>query len=69
MAYILTNHHHQALSAVNNSLALDSNSRNSLILKSEILFALGKEKEAKTVMKKAEFLPEGNWSERLSIHQ
>ncbi len=67
MTYILTNAPQQALLATNKSLLLDSNSRNSLMLKSEILIALGKHKEAETVIKKAEFLPEGNWSERLNI--
>lgn len=67
MVFILMNKPHQALSAINKSLLLDSESRNSLILKSEILTALGKEKEAQVAMKKAEFLPEGNWSERFEI--
>ena len=67
MAYILTNKPEQALSSVNKSLALDSDSRNSLILKSEILNVLGKKDEADAVMRKAEFLPEGNWSERFEI--
>ena len=69
MAYVLTNKPQQALSAVNKSLLLDDDSRNSLMLKSEILSALGKNKEANAVMKKAEFLPEGNWSERFTIRQ
>ena len=69
MAYILTNKPQQALSAVNKSLLLDDDSRNSLMLKSEILSALGKNKEANAVMRKAEFLPEGNWSERFTIRQ
>lgn len=67
MAYILTNSPKQALLAVNKSLILDDDSRNSLMLKSEILKALGKENEAEAVMRKAEFLPEGNWSERFNI--
>lgn len=67
MAYILTNKPKQALSSVNKSLSLDSDSRNSLILKSEILIVLGKKSEADAVMRKAEFLPEGNWSERFEL--
>ena len=67
MAYILTNKPQQALSAVNKSLLLDNDSRNSLMLKSEILNTLGKNKEANAAMRKAEFLPEGNWSERFEI--
>lgn len=69
MAYVLTNKPEQALSAVNKSLVLDNDSRNSLMLKSEILNALGKNKEAESVMRKAEFLPEGNWSERFTLQQ
>ena len=67
MVYVLTNRSEQALSSVNKSLALDSDSRNSLMLKSEILTALGRDREANIVMEKAEFLPEGNWSERFTI--
>lgn len=67
MAYILKKRPVQALSAVNKSLMLDNDSRNSLLLKSEILSALGREKESKAIMKKAEFLPEGNWSERFNV--
>lgn len=67
MALVLTNEHHQALIAVNKSLSLDSESRNSLMLKAEILMALGKEKEAEATIRKAEFLPEGNWSERFTL--
>lgn len=69
MVLTLINSPQQALIAINKSLSFDSDSRNSLILKSEILSALGKNKEAKIIMDKAEFLPEGNWSERLSIQQ
>lgn len=67
MAYVLTNKPQQALSAVNKSLLLDDDSRNSLMLKSEILSTLGKNKEANAVMRKAEFLPEGNWSEHFNL--
>ena len=67
MAYILTSRPQQALVAINKSLILDNDSRNSLMLKSEILSALGNNKEANAVMRKAEFLPEGNWSERFEI--
>ena len=69
MVYILTNQPNQALSAVNKSLILDDNSRNSLMLKSEILSILGKKAESDNILRKAEFLPEGNWSERFSIQQ
>jgi tetratricopeptide (TPR) repeat protein len=67
MAYVLTNHPQKALISINKALLLDNDSRNSLMLKSEILNALGKNKEAEAVIRKAEFLPEGNWSERFNI--
>lgn len=67
MVYMLTNKPEHALIAINKSLKLDSESRNSLSLKSEILMAVGKEKEAATLKRKAEFLPESNWSEELNI--
>lgn len=67
MAYILKKETTQALTAINKSLVLDNDSRNSLLLKSEILLALGRQKESEAIMRKAEFLPEGNWSERFSV--
>jgi len=67
LAYILTNKPNQALISVNKSLLLDERSRNSLMLKSEILLSLGKKKESEVVLRKAEFLPEGNWSEQFTI--
>lgn len=67
LAYILTNKPEQALLAVNKSLVLDNDSRNSLMLKGEILKVLGKESEGNSVIEKAEFLPEGNWTERFSL--
>ena len=69
MGYILTSNPQQALIAINKALLLDNDSRNSLMLKSEILNALGREKEAEATTRKAEFLPEGNWSERFTISQ
>jgi tetratricopeptide (TPR) repeat protein len=67
LVYNLTGEPLKALAAVNTSLALASDSRNSLILKSAILNSLGKTKEAEEIDKRAEFLPEGNWSERFEI--
>lgn len=67
ITYYLTNKSNQALSAINKSLALDDSSRNSLMLKGEILKALGNEDEANKIIERAEFLPEGNWSERFNI--
>jgi len=57
----------QALSTVNEALRLSPENRNSLLLKAEILEALGRLGEAKAVRADAEFLPEGNWSEQLPV--
>ena len=67
IAYYLTDKSGQALLTINKSLALDDNSRNSLMLKGEILNALGNKDEANKIIERAEFLPEGNWSERFNI--
>ena len=55
-----------ALYSVDHSLQLSPNDRSSLMLKSEILTNLGRITEAMAIREKAEFLPEGNWSERFS---
>ncbi len=55
-----------ALHSVNTSLRLAPNDRSSLMLKSEILSGLGRNTEAVAIREQAEFLPEGNWSERFS---
>ncbi len=55
-----------ALHSVDNSLRLAPNDRSSLMLKSEILSGLGRNIEAVAIREQAEFLPEGNWSERFS---
>jgi len=56
----------EALYSVNVSLQLAPNDRSSLLLKSEILSGLGRNTEALAIREEAEFLPEGNWSERFS---
>ena len=63
----ITNKDKLALVLVKNSLALKPNSRDSLILKAKILKSLGRVKEAESIMDDAEFLPEGNWSERIPL--
>jgi len=55
-----------ALYSVEHSLQLAPNDRNSLMLKSEILSRLGRNTESALIREQAEFLPEGNWSERFS---
>jgi tetratricopeptide (TPR) repeat protein len=59
--------HKEALSSINNALALDPENRNSLLLKAAILEALGHSEQAKTIAEHAEFLPEGNWTERFAV--
>ena len=56
-----------ALQVVDAGLALDADSRSSLILKSTILQALGRGQEANEILARAEFLPEENWSERSAV--
>lgn len=67
MAYFLIEQDDLALDAVNKALALNPQSRNSLILKAEILTVLGRVQEADALRDEAGFLPEGNWSESISI--
>ncbi|MBN4080228.1 tetratricopeptide repeat protein [Beggiatoa alba] len=67
MSYVVTQGYSQALAQVNKGLVLEKNNRNSLLLKSTILEKLGKRDEARTIREYAEFLPEGNWSERFSV--
>lgn len=66
MVLYLTDEDQKALTAVEGALALGED-RDSLLLKGLILQALGRETEAKAAREQAEFLPEGNWSERLPI--
>jgi tetratricopeptide (TPR) repeat protein len=68
MVYFITENNSASLQAVNNALRLSANNRNSLLLKSEILKAMGNLTEAKKIQETAEFLPKGNWSEQFEIH-
>lgn len=63
MARHLGGEHKQALNAANKALALKADARETLLLKSQILTALGQHQQAKAINNEAEFLPEGNWSE------
>lgn len=56
-----------ALVAIDKALKLDAHVRSSLLLKGEILQSLGRKEAAAQVMNEAEFMPEGNWSEQLSV--
>ncbi|KVW98037.1 tetratricopeptide repeat protein [Thiobacillus denitrificans] len=57
----------EALEIVDAGLQLDPDSRDSLLLKSTVLHALGRKDEASAIAEHAEFLPESNWSERSEI--
>jgi tetratricopeptide (TPR) repeat protein len=67
MVYFLQGQDGLALEAVDHSLALVPDQRNSILLKANILKALGRDDEAAKLKEEAEFLPEGNWSEHISV--
>lgn len=67
MVYYMTGDVQQALVVVDDALALRPDDRASLLLKGEILASLGRRDEALAVREYAEFLPRGNWSERLPV--
>jgi len=67
MARYILGEDKQALTAVNKSLALVPNQRSPMLLKAQILMALGREKEAAKVKDEADWLPEGNWSEHIPV--
>lgn len=66
MALFLTENDIGALVSVNRSLELKM-TRDSLLLKSSILEALGRVTEAIELKDEAMFIPESNWSERATI--
>jgi tetratricopeptide (TPR) repeat protein len=67
MVLYITGQTQTALDAVNRALALKDDARGTLLLKAEILKALGELQQARQIEHEAEFLPEGNWTEQLSI--
>ncbi len=67
MVHFIKGENQHALQRIDQAIALSPNSRNSLLLKSEILSSLGRDNEAQAISEKAEFLPDGNWSERLPV--
>jgi len=67
MVYYISGQDVLALGAVEQCLALAPDQRNSLLLKADILHAMGRDKEAAQIKDNAEFLPEGNWSERVTV--
>lgn len=67
ICYHMTGQNPKALEIVDAGLLLDPDSRGTLMLKSTILHTLGKTEEAKKIEDRAEFLPEGNWTERSEV--
>ena len=67
ICYHMTGQNPKALEIVDAGLLLDPDSRETLMLKSTILQTLGKTEEAKKIEERAEFLPEGNWTERSEV--
>ena len=67
MVYYIIGKPQQALAAVERALTLQPEARGTLLLKAEILNGLGQHQQAEKIQEQAEFLPEGNWSEQLSI--
>lgn len=67
MVYYITGQDVLALNAVEQALALMPDQRNSLLLEADILSALGRTQEAEKIKDDAEFLPKGNWSERITV--
>ena len=68
MVHYINGQNQVALQTVNRALKLEPHSRNSLLLKATILTALGRHAEAKKAKGDADFLPEGNWSERSPVN-
>lgn len=68
MVHYINGQNQQALKTVDYALKLKPESRNTLLLKATILTAMGQHAEAKKAKDDADFLPEGNWSERSPVH-
>jgi tetratricopeptide (TPR) repeat protein len=67
LVYLQLGENSRALQAVDKALQLAPTDRNALLLKSEILQQHGRPGEAAELRERAEFLPQGNWSERFHI--
>ncbi len=67
MALFLSKQDAAALLAVETALKLSPEARDSSLLKVQILRVLGRTTEADKLQAEAEFLPEGNWSEHISV--
>ena len=67
MTYYILGDHSKSLVNINKALELKPNDKNALLLKGETMLKLGMRKEAKVILDKAEFLPEGGWQERFAL--
>ena len=67
MVLYISGQDESALLAANQALALSPEYRDSLLLKGKILQSMGRTGEAATILEEAEFLPQGNWSERVPL--
>lgn len=68
MVYYITGQDVLALDSIEKVLAVTPQARDSLMLKAEILDKLGDKQAAAAIKQEAEFLPEGNWSEHISVN-
>jgi len=66
-AYYLQGKFPLALSSVERSLTLKPDNRSSVLLKSEIVAAMGYQDEAEDLRKQAGLLPESGWSEQFTL--
>ena len=66
MVNFLSGSEESALVEVDKALALDSQNRNSALLKSEILTRMGRTEEATEIAEKARLMEEANWSEKMT---
>lgn len=67
IAYYLTERNELALDAVEHSILLKPDNRNSVLLKAVILQQLGRSAEASELREQAEFMGNGNWSEQMEM--
>ncbi len=67
ISFYVSGQNKEALEIVDAGLMLEPENRNSLLLKSSVLKAMGRLEEARKIEEHVEFLPEGNWTERSDI--
>jgi len=67
LSLYITGQDDQALVVVNQALALNPNHKDAILLKSNILEDQGRHEEAALLREDAEFLPEKNWTESISV--